>query len=158
LAKDRYGGSFDAAHSDEQHIKRLAQQADILIQMPLKQDFDPIPIWQHAMRYSLDGTVNRYAMNTVMRHVWQGGAEGLDALCPERLACLPEVLFAPVVPWPESPRSAEHWLRSNTQMADAAGVYGFPACTVDNSVLVGLEGLDHLRAYVDDDGSDEQTT
>lgn len=151
-----YASLWSGAQPDVSPILPLMEQARVVLQRPLTSDFDPLPIWEHAMQYSLDGTVNRYVMNTVMQHVWQAGEEGVDALCPSRLARLSVMLFEPVTPWPQSPHSAAYWLQSNTHMARAAGVLDFPACTVDGTVLVGLEGLRQLRTCVADPAQQDE--
>ena len=42
----------------------------------------------------------------------------------------------------------KQWLRSNTEQAQQAGVFGVPAWVVDGHVFWGLDGLPMLQAYL----------
>ena len=48
----------------------------------------------------------------------------------------------------EDSAEVKQWLRSNTEQAQQAGVFGVPAWVVDGHVFWGLDGLPMLQAYL----------
>ena len=85
----------------------------------------------------------------LLRHVWQGGHDALDA---ERLRVLAEQLSEQVRPGQDMHSDGpKALLRANTEAAQAAGVFGVPAFEVDGKLFWGLDGLPMLRAYLDGD-------
>ena len=119
------------------------------LQMPARHPFNPLPLLRQALACSYDGCINRYVAGTVLRHVWQGGHDALDA---ERLAALAADLAEQIRPGhdanSEGPKAL---LRANTEAAQAAGVFGVPAFVVDGKVFWGLDSLPMLRAYLEGD-------
>jgi 2-hydroxychromene-2-carboxylate isomerase len=90
----------------------------------------------------------------VLRHVWVGGHDALDAA---RLDALAAALAPQLQPGmePGSPE-VKTMLRSNTDAAAAQGVFGVPAFGVDGKLFWGFDGLPMLRACVEGDAWFEQ--
>jgi 2-hydroxychromene-2-carboxylate isomerase len=85
----------------------------------------------------------------VLRLVWQGGHDALDAGRLSALTAeLSEQLESGHDATSEAPKAL---LRANTEAALAAGVFGVPAFEVDGRMFWGLEGLPMLRAYLEAD-------
>jgi 2-hydroxychromene-2-carboxylate isomerase len=131
------------------HVQWWAQQHGVPLQLPTQHPFKPLPLLYRALACSDDGTINRYVAGTVLRHVWQ---EGGDALAPNRLATLDVALAGQTRQGTHAdsptPRAL---LRSNTQAAQEAGVFGVPAFEVDGRVLWGLDALPMLRNLLEGD-------
>ena len=131
------------------HVTWLGHAHGIGLQMPARHPFNPLPLLRQALACSDDGHINRYVAGTVLRHVWQGGQDALDA---DRMATLATALAEQVREGQgitsETPKAL---LRANTEAAQAAGVFGVPAFEVDGKLFWGLDGLPMLRAYLDGD-------
>jgi len=122
-----------------------AKELGVSLDMPHAHAFIPLSLLRLSVACDAHGTPNRYVCETIFRHVWQGGALADDA---QRLAQLTQQLQ------PErSPDSAEvkAQLKSNTDEAVAAGVFGVPTFAVDDKLFWGLDALPMLRAYLDAD-------
>lgn len=117
------------------HVYWLAQQHGIALQTPAQHPFNPLPI----LRLLLAAGPNRRTVEAALAHVWQGG---LDALDPERLATLRDTL-APARDPDGTDVKAE--LRSHTDAAVAAGLFGVPTLELDGRLYWGLESLPMLR-------------
>ena len=61
------------------HAEWLGQHMGIPLQMPAQHPFNPLPLLRRALQTSRDGSINRLVAETVFRHVWEGGADALDA-------------------------------------------------------------------------------
>jgi len=131
------------------HVTWLGHAHGIGLQMPARHPFNPLPLLRQALACSDDGTINRYVAGTVLRHVWQGGQDALDA---GRMATLAAALAEQLRPGQDIASEApKALLRANTEAAQAAGVFGVPAFEVDGRLFWGLDGLPMLRAYLDGD-------
>ena len=131
------------------HVTWLGHAQGTLLQMPARHPFNPLPLLRTALACSDDGHINRYVAGTVLRHVWQGGHDALDA---SRLADLAALLAEQLRPGQDTTSEApKALLRANTEAAQAAGVFGVPAFAVDGKLFWGLDGLPMLRAYLDGD-------
>ena len=125
----------------------LAHQQGTVLHMPATHPFNPLPLLRLALacvgEASPDGLPNRYAVGTLLRHVWQGG--GADAVNPERL----RALVAKFQPFqlPDSD-AVKQRLRASTDAAVAQGVFGVPAFRVDDRLFWGQDALPMLRAYL----------
>jgi 2-hydroxychromene-2-carboxylate isomerase len=85
----------------------------------------------------------------VLRHVWQGGHDALDA---ERLRVLAAATASRFAQGKTCTAMApKALLRANTEAAQAAGVFGVPAFEVDGKLFWGLDSLPMLRAYLEGD-------
>lgn len=128
------------------HVAWLGHAQGTPLQMPACHPFNPLPLLRQALACSDDGTINRFTAGAVLRHVWQGGHDALDA---NRLAALATELVQQQRPGQDA-RSDQPkaLLRANTEAAQAAGVFGVPAFEVDGKIFWGLDGLPMLRAYL----------
>ena len=131
------------------HVAWLGHAQGTPLQMPARHPFNPLPLLRQALACSDDGFINRYVAGTVLRHVWQGGHDALDA---ERLAALAAELSEQIRPGQDvNSDGPKALLRANTEAAKAAGVFGVPAFAVDGKLFWGLDGLPMLRAYLTGD-------
>lgn len=123
----------------------LARQHGVPLQMPAAHPFNPLPLLRLALACGQGGAINRYVCETVLRHVWNGGADAAD---PQRLAQLRATL-APS----RDPDGAEvkGELRANTDAALAQGVFGVPTMAVDGRLFWGFDALPMLRAWLEGD-------
>lgn len=128
-------------------VSWLGQSLGIPLQMPAQHPFKPLPLLRLALAHGRDGSINRFVAQAVMQHVWQGG---LDANDPQRLLQLREHLQEQKR-HEEEGDAVKQWLRSNTDKAQQAGVFGVPAWEVDGHVFWGLDALPMLRSYLQGD-------
>ena len=128
------------------HVTWLGHAQGTPLQMPARHPFNPLPLLRQALACSDDGCINRFVAGALLRHVWQGGNDALDA---ERLRVLAEQLSVQIRPGQDMHSEApKALLRANTEAAQAAGVFGVPAFEVDDKLFWGLDGLPMLRAYL----------
>jgi 2-hydroxychromene-2-carboxylate isomerase len=118
------------------HVAWLAAQHGVAMQVPAVHPFNPLPL----LRLLVAAGPNRRHAELVLRHVWEGG---LDPLEPTRLQALREAL-APARDPDGDDVKAE--LRSHTEAALAAGVFGVPSFELGSRVFWGLDALPMLRA------------
>ena len=131
------------------HVTWLGHAQGTPLQMPARHPFNPLPLLRQSLACSDDGGINRFVAGTVLRHVWQGGHDALDA---ERLTALAAELAEQQRPGQDASSDLpKGLLRTNTEAAQAAGVFGVPAFEVDGKLFWGLDGLPMLRAYLDGD-------
>ena len=131
------------------HVTWLGHAQGTPLQMPVRHPFNPLPLLRQSLACSDDGGINRFVAGTVLRHVWQGGHDALDA---ERLTALAAELAEQQRPGQDASSDLPKvLLRTNTEAAQAAGVFGVPAFEVDGRLFWGLDGLPMLRAYLDGD-------
>jgi 2-hydroxychromene-2-carboxylate isomerase len=117
----------------------LAQQQNTLLQMPLSHPFNPLSLLRLAVACDAAGTPNRYACETIFRHVWTGGEEASDTV---RLAAL----SAQLAPLQDvASEQVKEQLKAHTAEALALGVFGVPTFVVDGKVFWGLDSLPMLR-------------
>ena len=128
-------------------VSWLGQSLGIPLQMPAQHPFKPLPLLRLALAHGWDGCINRFVAQVVMQHVWQGG---LDPNDPQRLLQLREQLQEQKR-HDEAGDEVKQWLRSNTDKAQQAGVFGVPAWEVDGHVFWGLDALPMLRSYLQGD-------
>ncbi|MFT4242336.1 MAG: 2-hydroxychromene-2-carboxylate isomerase [Acidovorax sp.] len=131
------------------HVTWLGHAQGTPLQMPARHPFNPLPLLRLALACSDDGCINRFTAGAVLRHVWVGGHDALDAA---RLAELSAQLAEQLRPGQDA--NAEHpkaLLRANTEAAQSAGVFGVPMFAVDGKLFWGLDGLPMLRAYLEGD-------
>lgn len=127
------------------HVQWLGQQQQVPLQMPAVHPFNPLPLLRLAIACAGGGDPNRYVCETLLRHVWQGGADALDAA---RLQQLREQLSPALASDDEAVKVR---LRQNTDEAIAAGVFGVPAYQVDDKLFWGFDALPMLRDYLRND-------
>lgn len=122
-------------------IAWLAHHHGVPLQVPPVHPFNPLPLLRLLLATAADGQPNRLACETVLRHVWRGGADPTDA---QRLEALVQHL-QPV----RDPQGDEvkRQLRSNTEAAIAAGVFGVPTFELpDGKRFWGQDSLEMLAA------------
>lgn len=123
----------------------LGHTHGIPLQMPAAHPFNPLPLLRLALACGCGGLVNRYVAETVLRHVWRGGADALD---PARLQALKQSLAPARDPAGEDVKTE---LKANTDQAIARGAFGVPTCLVDDRLFWGFDALAMLRAYLQGD-------
>ena len=79
---------------------------------------------------------------------WLVWGEGRDPQSPETAAALAEVLG--VAPDAGSDPAVKDRLRTNTEAAVAAGVYGVPTLAIGDELFWGLDAMPMARAYLAD--------
>ena len=121
------------------HLHWLAHQHGIALDTPAQHPFNPLPLLRLALACDDAHAPNRRVVEALFRHVWVGAA---DALASERLSTLTAQL-APV----HEPSCAvvKQALRSNTDEAIAAGVFGVPTVVLQGRTFWGLDALPMLR-------------
>ena len=123
----------------------LARQHGVPLHMPAMHPFNPLPLLRLALACGRGGAINRHVCETVLRHVWTGGADAIDA---QRLAQLRTTL-APA----RDPDGADvkGELRANTDAALAQGIFGVPTMEADGRLFWGFDALPMLRAWLEGD-------
>ena len=121
----------------------LAARHGINLQMPQAHPFNPLPLLRLAVACGTAGKINRFVAETVLRHVWRGGADAGDA---SRLAGLTRIL-APA----RDPASDEvkDELKANAEEAIALGLFGVPSMVVDGKLFWGFDALPMLREFIE---------
>ncbi|MDC8783926.1 2-hydroxychromene-2-carboxylate isomerase [Roseateles koreensis] len=133
-------------------IAWTAHKLGIPLQVPASHPFNPLPLLRLAWACApVGGTPNRLTVETIFRHVWQG--EGADANAEPRLQALQEVLEPQRDPASEAVKED---LRTATEAALNAGVFGVPTIEVDGRMFWGQDSLDMLAAYLRGDPWFEQ--
>jgi len=123
----------------------LAHSRGISLEMPASHPFNPLLLLRLAVACGPEtdaGSPNRYVCETIFRHVWRGGAEPADA---QRFDSLLRQL-APRRPIEGADVKAQ--LKTNTEGAIAAGIFGVPAFVVDGKIFWGFDALPMLRDYL----------
>lgn len=128
-----------------QQVLWQARALGIALQVPAVHPFNPLPLLRLALACGEGGRINRYVAETVLRHVWLGGADAAD---PQRLAALRAALQPARDPDGDAVKAE---LRANTDAAIARGIFGVPTFEVGNTRIWGLDSLDMLRARLEGD-------
>ena len=126
------------------HVSWLGQSLGIPLQMPAQHPFNPLPLLRLALAHGRDGCINRFVAQQVLQHAWVGGHDANDT---QRLQALRELLREQKQ-GDERGDEVKQWLRTNTDQAKQAGVFGVPAWEVDGKVFWGLDALPMLRSYL----------
>jgi len=122
-------------------IHWLAHSLGIAMDMPAQHPFNPLPLLRLGLACAAAGdTPNRYVVETLMRHVWRGGADPLDE---QRLASLTATLAPRRSPAGDDVKAE---LRAGTEQAIARGVFGVPTFELDGRLFWGLDALPMLAA------------
>ena len=128
-------------------VSWLAARQGTTLALPRPHPFNPLALQRLALACAEPaGTPNRWVVETLFRHVWCRG--GADPNEPAALAALTERL-APR----RDPQSAEikAELRTRTEAAALAGVFGVPTLRVNGRDFFGQDGLDMLAAMLHGD-------
>jgi 2-hydroxychromene-2-carboxylate isomerase len=121
----------------------LAHVHGVPLDMPAGHPFNPLPLLRLAVASGRDGAANRYACETIFRHVWRGGGDAVD---PGRTEALRAALQPARDPGGEDVKDE---LKRNTDAALALGLFGVPTCVVDGKAFWGFDGLAMLRAFLE---------
>ena len=123
-------------------VQWLAHQQGLPLDLPTSHPFNPLGLLRLAIACGYKGEPNRYVCETLLRHVWQGGADAADT---QRLEAVTQKLKPRA-----DPGSAEvkAQLKTHTDEALALGVFGVPSFAVDGKLFWGLDALPMLRAYL----------
>lgn len=127
------------------HVQWLAHSKSVPMDMPAAHPFNPLALLRLAVATDPNGLPNRYACETLMRHVWRGGGDAADA---QRLLDVTQALSPARDPLHESVKAQ---LKAHADDAIAQGVFGVPAFEVEGKVFWGLDALPMLRAYLQGD-------
>jgi len=128
------------------HIAWLSHTMGIPIETPATHPFNPLPLLRLALACGEAGEMpNRHVVETLMRHVWRGGAEAGDA---SRLRALSETLARRRDPSGEEVKGE---LRACTNDAVARGVFGVPTFDLGGRLFWGVDTLPMLRAALQGD-------
>lgn len=117
------------------HISWLAAQHGIPIDTPLQHPFNPVPL----LRLILACGPNRCVVEAVFRHVWRGGG---DANAAQAQADLTAQLAPPRDP---AGTEVKAELRTLSDAAVAAGLFGVPTFELEGRHFWGLDALPMLR-------------
>lgn len=128
----------------------LAHRQGLAMQVPAAHPFNPLPLLRLLLACADDGRPNRLQCETVLRHVWRGGAPADDAA---RLAGLTARLQPKRDPQSDA---VKQQLRENTEAAIARGVFGVPTLEVPHAeggarLFWGVDALDMVAACLRDD-------
>jgi len=120
----------------------LAHTQKVALQLPASHPFNPLPLLRLAVASHAEGLPNRYVVETLFKHVWQGGAEAAD---PARL----EALTAQLAPQRAvNSDEVKAQLKAHTDEAIALGVFGVPTFVVDGKLFWGFDALPMLQSYL----------
>lgn len=122
-----------------------ARQLGLDLQLPAAHPFNPLALLRLAVACDAQGQPNRYVCETLLRHVWRGGADAADA---QRLHAVTELL-APARGVNSDEVKAQ--LKAHTEEAIAQGVFGVPTLAVDGKLFWGFDALPMLRDYLNAD-------
>jgi 2-hydroxychromene-2-carboxylate isomerase len=141
-------GPAEIAGKREWTYRQVLWQAKahgVAMDMPHAHPFNPLSLLRLSVACDPQGTPNRYVCETIFRHVWQGGAVADDA---QRLAQLTQQLQPLRSPDSEEVKAQ---LKTHTDEAVAAGVFGVPTFGVDDKLFWGLDALPMMQQYLNDD-------
>ena len=125
------------------HIAWLSHTLGIAAETPATHPFNPLPLLRLGLACSdAGGTPNRHVVETLMRHVWRGGADAED---PARQAALAATLAPRVDPASDAIKQR---LRDETDAALARGVFGVPTLGIGDKLFWGFDALDMAAALL----------
>ena len=142
-------GPAEIAPKRDWTYRQVLWQAGALgipMQMPAAHPFNPLGLLRLAWACARQGTPSRYVCETLFRHVWR--ADGAAADDATRLAAVTQQLAPALDPAGDEVKQA---LKTATEQALAAGVFGVPALVVDGRLFWGLDALPMLRAQLEGD-------
>jgi 2-hydroxychromene-2-carboxylate isomerase len=124
----------------------LAHRAGIAIETPQRHPFNPIALSRLAWATAPEGaTPSRFVCETILHHVWHGGADAED---PARHAALVAQLSPRTEPASDANKQR---LRDATDAAIARGVFGVPTLGIGDKLFWGFDALDMAAALLRND-------
>lgn len=119
-----------------------AHRHGVDLQLPAAHPFNSLALLRLALACDTHGLPNRYVCETLLRHVWRGGADATDA---QRLHAVTQQL-APARAVDSDEVKAQ--LNAHTEEAIKLGVFGVPTFAVDGKLFWGFDALPMLRDYL----------
>ncbi len=118
-----------------------AHRQGLRLDLPAQHPFNPLALLRLTLACVPPGqSPSRHVVETVFRHVWEGGADANDEA---RLAGLRQGLNP--VREPSDP-TVKRDLRVNTDEATRLGIFGVPTMVLDGRAFWGADALDALSA------------
>jgi 2-hydroxychromene-2-carboxylate isomerase len=125
------------------HVHWQAHSQGIEMQTPTQHPFNPLSHLRLLLACAPeDGTPSRLACETVLRDIWQTGAQADD---PQRLSQLAKTLAPRIAPDAQSVKQA---LKDSTARALALGIFGVPTIVVDGRAFWGVDSMVMLASYL----------
>jgi 2-hydroxychromene-2-carboxylate isomerase len=126
-----------------QDVVWRAHRQGLALAIPARHPFNPLPLLRLALACApAGGTPNRWVVETLFRHVWEGGADAAD---PDRL----DDLQARLQPQRAAGDPAvKQELKDQTEKAIALGIFGVPTVAVDGQNFWGADALPMLASYL----------
>lgn len=118
-----------------------AQRHGLPFQFPAAHPFNPLAY----LRLAIAAGSKPDAIQTIFNALWTTGADASDPALPAALAA--QLGLAPTAI--DSPE-VKNTLRTNTEAAAAAGVFGVPSLVIDGEVFWGADGMDFARDFLAD--------
>ncbi len=122
-----------------------AHSLGLPLDLPAAHPFNPLGLLRLAVATDANGQPNRYVCETLLRHVWVGGADAAD---DARLQTLTKQLAPGRDP---ADASVKKQLKAHADEAIAQGVFGVPSFAVDGKLFWGQDALPMLRRYLEGD-------
>jgi 2-hydroxychromene-2-carboxylate isomerase len=118
-----------------------AHRQGLRLDLPAQHPFNPLALLRLTLACVPPGqTPGRHVVETVFRHVWEGGADANDEA---RLSALRQALNP--VREPSDP-TVKRDLRVNTDEAIRLGIFGVPTMVLGGRAFWGADALDALSA------------
>lgn len=121
----------------------LAQRSGVPLRFPAQHPFNPLS----ALRLAVALGPSPEVVRCIFDFIW---AEGRDPSDPTELAALAGALAVPAPEARIADPAVKARLRSNTDEAIAAGVWGVPTVIVDGRLFWGFDSGDMLSDYLAD--------
>lgn len=122
-------------------VQWIAEERGVPFRAPPAHPFNPLAL----LRLLCVRDLGVADVASAFRLVW---GEGRDPQSPETAAALAAALGVPLEAGNE--QAAKDRLRSNTEAAVAAGVYGVPTLAIGEELFWGLDAMPMARAYLAD--------
>ena len=126
------------------HTVWLANKLDVAFKVPWSHPFNPLPYLRLTIALDNDPEV----IAKIYRVIW---SEDIDPSGPECWNAVCETLGVTDADRLIADDRIKSALRSNTESAISLGVFGVPTITADGELFWGLDSLDMLIDYLDDD-------
>lgn len=122
-------------------VQWQADQAGIPLRFPPAHPFNPLA----ALRLCIAAGTTWESIQTIFDHIWRDGRDGSDAA---GLADVAESLGIDNVEAATSAAEIKTKLRSNTESAIAAGVFGVPTLRIGGEVFWGNDATPMIDAWL----------
>ncbi|MEP6654192.1 MAG: DsbA family protein, partial [Myxococcales bacterium] len=121
----------------------LARRNGVPLRFPAQHPFNPLS----ALRLAVAGGASREMVCSIFDFIW---AEGRDPSDPAQFLALGDALEIPDAAARVADPAIKARLKSNTDEAIAAGVWGVPTFVVDGLCFWGFDAADMLLDYLAD--------